>query len=83
MNPQPLMNHWTEQNNALHKTFEFSTFQEAIEWMVKASVHIAALNHHPKWTNMYNTVTVELSTHDEGNIVTEKDRQLAQRLDSI
>jgi 4a-hydroxytetrahydrobiopterin dehydratase len=51
--------------------------------MVKASVHIAALNHHPKWTNMYNTVTVELSTHDEGNIVTEKDRQLAQRLDSI
>jgi 4a-hydroxytetrahydrobiopterin dehydratase len=51
--------------------------------MVKARVHIEQLNHHPKWTNIYNTVTVELSTHDEGNIVTEKDRKLAQLLDSI
>jgi len=68
---------------SLPKTFVFSTFQEAIEWMVKARVHIEQLNHHPKWTNVYNTVTVELSTHDEGNIVTEKDRKLAQLLDSI
>jgi 4a-hydroxytetrahydrobiopterin dehydratase len=82
-NQKPTMNHWTERNNALHKTFVFSTFQEAITWMVKASVHIEQLNHHPKWTNVYNTVTVELSTHDEGNIVTEKDRKLAQLLDSI
>ena len=77
------MNQWTERNNALHKTFVFSTFQEAIDWIVKARVHIEQLNHHPKWTNLYNTVTVELSTHDEGNIVTEKDRKLAQLLDSI
>lgn len=77
------MNQWTEQNNALHKTFVFSTFQEAIQWMVKASVHIEQMNHHPKWSNVYNTVTVELSTHDKGNIVTEKDQQLAKLLDSI
>ena len=79
MNPHP----WIERNNALHKTFEFSTFQEAMNWMAKASVHVEAMNHHPKWTNVYNTVTVELCTHDEGNIITEKDRQLALRLDSI
>jgi 4a-hydroxytetrahydrobiopterin dehydratase len=77
------MSHWTERNNALHKTFLFNTFQEAIQWMVKASVHIEQMNHHPKWSNVYNTVTVELSTHDEGNIVTEKDQQLAKLLDSI
>jgi 4a-hydroxytetrahydrobiopterin dehydratase len=51
--------------------------------MVKASVHIESLNHHPKWTNVYNTVIVELSTHDEGNTVTEKDWILARLLDSI
>lgn len=79
MNPHP----WIERNNALHKTFEFSTFQEAIQWMVKASVHVEAMNHHPKWTNVYNTVTVELCTHDEGNIVTEKDWTLARLIDSI
>jgi 4a-hydroxytetrahydrobiopterin dehydratase len=77
------MNQWTERNNALHKTFRFSTFQEAMNWMVKASVHIESLNHHPKWTNVYNTVIVELSTHDEGNTVTEKDWILARLLDSI
>jgi 4a-hydroxytetrahydrobiopterin dehydratase len=77
------MNQWTERNNALHKTFEFSTFHDAIQWMVKASVHIESLNHHPKWTNVYNTVIVELSTHDEGNTVTEKDWILARLLDSI
>lgn len=77
------MNHWTEQDNALHKTFVFSTFLEAMEWMQKASVEIEKLNHHPKWTNIYNTIEVQLSTHDAGNIVTDKDWKLAQILDAI
>jgi 4a-hydroxytetrahydrobiopterin dehydratase len=54
-----------------------------MKWMAKASVHVEAMNHHPKWTNVYNTVTVELCTHDEGNIVTEKDWTLARLIDSI
>lgn len=74
---------WTEHNNALHKTFAFSSFPAAMEWMQKASLEIEKLNHHPKWTNIYNKVIVELTTHDAGNIVTEKDWQLAQILDDI
>lgn len=74
---------WIEHNNALHKTFAFSSFPAAMEWMQKASLEIEELNHHPKWTNIYNKVIVELTTHDAGNIVTEKDWQLAQILDAI
>jgi 4a-hydroxytetrahydrobiopterin dehydratase len=77
------MNHWTEQDNALHKTFVFSTFLDAMHWMHKASADIEKLNHHPKWTNIYNTVEVQLSTHDAGNRVTEKDWELARVLDAI
>jgi len=77
------MHTWTEHNNALHKTFKFSCFLEAMGWMQKASLEIEKLNHHPKWTNIYNKVIVELTTHDAGNIVTEKDWQLAQILDAI
>lgn len=74
---------WTEHNNTLHKTFEFSSFLEAMEWMQKASLEIEKLNHHPKWTQIYNKVIIELTTHDAGHIVTEKDWQLAQILDAI
>lgn len=41
------------------------------------------MNHHPNWSNVYNRVTVELSTHDAGNIVTEKDRKLAEAIDGL
>ncbi|MBR9918132.1 pterin-4-alpha-carbinolamine dehydratase [bacterium] len=74
---------WREENNALHKTFEFADFKEALTWMVKASFEIETMNHHPEWTNVYNKVEVKLTTHDEGNKVTDKDRALAKRLDSI
>jgi len=60
------MHTWTEHNNALHKTFAFSGFPAALEWMQKASLEIEKLNHHPKWTNIYNKVIVELTTHDAG-----------------
>lgn len=77
------INNWLEANNELSKTFEFNSFQEAIEWMVKASAEIEKLNHHPKWTNEYNKVHVSLTTHDHGCLVTEKDRELALVLDSL
>ncbi|MBM3917753.1 MAG: pterin-4-alpha-carbinolamine dehydratase [Sphingomonadales bacterium] len=77
------MHTWTEHNNALHKTFEFSSFLKAMDWIQKASIEIEKLNHHPKWTNIYNKVIVSLTTYDAGNIVTEKDWQLAQILDAI
>jgi 4a-hydroxytetrahydrobiopterin dehydratase len=51
--------------------------------MVKASVEIEKQNHHPRWTNVYNKVQVSLCTHDEGNTITDKDRELAKALDLI
>ena len=74
---------WKEENNILEKTFKFKDFGEAISWMVKASFAIEKLNHHPEWTNVYNRVEVKLCTHDAGNKVTEKDRELAKILDDI
>ena len=77
------MTPWKEENNALDKTFTFKTFLEAIQWMQKAAVEIDKLDHHPEWTNVYNKVMVKLNTHDAGNIVTEKDREVARLLDGI
>ena len=77
------MNSWKEKNNALNKTFSFRNFTEAIAWMVRAGYAIEKLNHHPEWTNVYNKVTVKLTTHDAGNTVTDKDRELAKILDEL
>ena len=77
------MTNWKEENNKLTKTFLFKTFSEAIAWMVKASFEIEKLNHHPEWSNVYNKVHVSLTTHDKGNTITEKDKQLAEILDLL
>lgn len=77
------MNNWKEENNALHKTFVFSDFAAALAWMVKAGFAIEKMNHHPEWTNVYNRVSVKLTTHDAGNTVTDKDRKLAEVLDAV
>lgn len=77
------MNGWTETENQLKKTFEFSSFQEAMQWMSKAIPVIEEMNHHPEWTNVYNKVHVVLRTHSAGNTVTPLDRKLAMALDAI
>ncbi|MDZ4667302.1 MAG: 4a-hydroxytetrahydrobiopterin dehydratase [bacterium] len=74
---------WETTNNQLCKTFVFSSFPEAIAWMVKAAFVIEKANHHPNWSNVYNKVMVQLSTHDDGNIITQKDHDLAKALDQI
>ena len=74
---------WTEENNQLRITFKFNSFAEAISWMVKASFIIEKMNHHPEWSNVYNKVHVVLLTHDAGNTVTDKDRELAEALDTL
>jgi len=77
------MTSWKEENNKLTKTFTFKTFGDAMAWMIKASYGIEKQNHHPEWTNVYNKIHVNLSTHDAGNTITKKDRQLAEMLDLI
>lgn len=74
---------WTTENNKLKKTFTFKDFPEAFAFMTKVALVAEKINHHPTWTNTWNTVSIELSTHDAGNIVTEKDRKLAEEIDKL
>jgi 4a-hydroxytetrahydrobiopterin dehydratase len=73
---------WKFENNALEKKFLFSDFREAMCFMVKVSYNCEKNNHHPEWTNVYNKLTIRLSTHDAAG-VTEKDFQLASEIDII
>jgi 4a-hydroxytetrahydrobiopterin dehydratase len=74
---------WKEENNRLKKTFKFKDFQEAFAFMTRVAFLAEAHNHHPNWSNVYNTVSIELTTHDAGNVVTEKDRKLAEAIDKL
>lgn len=74
---------WKEENNKLAKTFVFKDFTQAFGFMTKVAIVAEKMNHHPTWTNTWNTVTIELSTHDAGNIVTDLDRTLANAIDKL
>jgi 4a-hydroxytetrahydrobiopterin dehydratase len=74
---------WKEENNRLKKSFQFKNFVEAFAFMTKVAFVAEKMNHHPFWTNVYNSVTFELSTHDAGDIVTEKDHRLAKAIDEL
>lgn len=74
---------WKEENNALVKTFEFKDFNECWGFMTRAALIIEQHNHHPEWFNVYNKLTVKLTTHDAGNTITDKDRNLAKAMDAL
>ncbi len=74
---------WIEENNKLKKSFKFKDFQEAFAFMTRVAFLAEEHQHHPNWSNVYNKVDIELTTHDEGNTVTAKDRKLAKAIDSI
>ncbi|MFY0675242.1 MAG: 4a-hydroxytetrahydrobiopterin dehydratase [Bacteroidia bacterium] len=74
---------WKEENNSLQKVFEFKDFITAFGWMTKAAFWAEKHNHHPEWSNVYNKVSVKLTTHDAGNQITEKDRKLADKMDQL
>jgi 4a-hydroxytetrahydrobiopterin dehydratase len=74
---------WTEKNNKLSRTFTFKDFIEAFSFMTKVALIAEKMNHHPSWSNEWNTVKMRLSTHDAGDIVTDKDRKLAAAIDKI
>ena len=72
---------WQHAGDALHRTYRFASFREAISFMVDAVDEIDRLNHHPEWTNVYDRVSVRLTTHDAGNRVTAQDIGLAKQLE--
>ncbi|MEM9856369.1 MAG: 4a-hydroxytetrahydrobiopterin dehydratase [Bacteroidota bacterium] len=74
---------WTEEDNKLKKTFKFEDFISAFSFMAKVAIVAEKQNHHPNWSNVYNTVSFELNTHDAGDIVTEKDHLLAAEIDKL
>jgi 4a-hydroxytetrahydrobiopterin dehydratase len=74
---------WQENDNKLYKKFVFADFSEAFAFMTRVAMEAEKQNHHPFWTNVWNSVEIWLSTHDAGDIVTEKDRKLAASIDDI
>jgi 4a-hydroxytetrahydrobiopterin dehydratase len=74
---------WIEQDNMLKKTFEFKDFTEAFAFMTRVAFLAEKHQHHPNWSNVYHRVKIALTTHDAGNIVTEKDYKLAKEIDLI
>ena len=74
---------WKEEDNKLIRTFEFNDFVVAVSFMTKVAIIAEKMNHLPYCENVYNTVRVELNTHDAGDIVTEKDHQLAAAIDKL
>jgi 4a-hydroxytetrahydrobiopterin dehydratase len=74
---------WQEENNSLYRKFTFKDFNEAFAFMTGVALVAEKLDHHPKWTNVWNTVEIWLSTHDAGNKVTDKDHQLAKAIDAL
>ena len=74
---------FAEAGNKLYRKFEFKDFSEAFAFMTRVALEAEKMDHHPLWTNVYNTVEIWLSTHDAGDIVTDKDRKLAKKIDAL
>ena len=74
---------WQEQDNKLYRKFQFKNFSEAFAFMTRVAMEAEKMDHHPLWTNVYSTVEIWLSTHSAGDVVTDKDKQLAARIDKL
>jgi 4a-hydroxytetrahydrobiopterin dehydratase len=74
---------WEEKDNTLYRKFEFKNFSEAFAFMTRVALEAEKMDHHPDWSNVYNKVEITLSTHSAGDIVTEKDRKLAKKIDGM
>lgn len=74
---------WSFEDDTITKDFSFPNFKEAMSFMVRVGFEAEALVHHPDWSNVYNSVSVTLSTHDADDKVTEKDIKLAKAIEEI
>ena len=74
---------WIESDNKLKAEFQFDNFVDAFAFMTKVAMLAEKVDHHPNWSNVYNTVEINLTTHDAGNTVTDRDRKLAAAIDKL
>ncbi len=88
LNPQEIqaalgkLQTWTLKDDKLHREYQFPDFARAMGFMTVSALRIEAMDHHPEWSNVYNRVTVDLTTHDAGGI-TSRDVKLAEKLEEI
>ena len=73
---------WSIANGKLHRQYKFQDFVEAFKFMSKVAPIAEAMNHHPEWSNCYNTVTIDLISHDAGGVTT-RDLSLATKIDEL
>ena len=83
MTGPPNTSSWIETEGSLHRDFEFADFSEAFGFMTRVALLAEAANHHPEWSNVWNRVSITLTTHDAGSAVTARDRDLAERIDRL
>lgn len=75
-------NGWRHEDNALRREFTFTDFAEAFAFMTSVADMAEAADHHPDWSNSYNTVAIALTSHDKG-CVTKRDSSLAEQINSL
>ncbi len=73
---------WEVINNKLRRQWKFQNFIEAFGFMTKVAILAETMNHHPEWSNIYNNVTIELTTHDAGGL-TELDFRLCKAINAL
>ena len=74
---------FVQKENYLFHLFTFSDFTAAFSFMTGVAILAEKQNHHPNWSNVYNRVEIRLNTHDAGDVVTEKDHQLAKSIEAF
>lgn len=74
---------WSHADDKIQKTYEFPDFRAAISFIVRMSFYAEEMNHHPELENVYNTVSIALTTHDAGGQVTELDIELASAIEDL
>lgn len=74
---------WEQKDNQLYRQFVFNNFMDAFAFMTKVAMLAEKANHHPTWSNTWNKVEIWLSTHDAGNVVTDKDLDLSKAIDNL
>ena len=74
---------WQEQDNQLIRDFQFIDFKEAFAFMTRVALIAEKMDHHPWWSNVYNRVTIKLTTNEAGNTVTDKDYALATAIEKV
>ena len=77
------LQNWAIVNGKLHAEFRFADFVAAFAFMTKVALAAESAQHHPEWHNVYNRVTIDLVTHDAGDAISQKDIDLARRIDNF